>query len=79
MILEQNVPMLKRLNITDKNADDIIIFTRVPKTGSLAINTLLERLRDIHNFTAYASIEGMPAHDENSEYTFEPNPDFRYG
>ena len=64
---------------TGNNAHDIIIFTRVPKTGSLAINSLLEKLRDINNFTAYASIEGMPAHNENSEYTFEPNEDFRYG
>ena len=69
----------KRLNITNTMAHDIIIFTRVPKTGSLAINSLLEKLRDINNFTAYASIEGMPAHNENSEYTFEPNADFRYG
>ena len=49
----------------------------MPKTGSLAINTILEKLRGIHNFTAYTSIEGMPAHDENIEYTFEPNADLR--
>ena len=69
--------MFKRLNITDKNADEVIIFTRVPKTGSLAINSLLEKLRDIHNFTAYSAIEGMLAQTENSEYAFEPNADYR--
>ena len=44
IILEQNVTMLnKRLNISDTNAHDIIIFTRVTKTRSLAINSLLEK------------------------------------
>ena len=32
--------------------EEILIFARVPKTGSLGINHLLMHLRDIHNFTS---------------------------
>ncbi len=58
--------------------EDILIFLRVPKTASLAVNSLIERLRDRHNFTAFSKIGGMVnmAADED-EYIFEADPDLR--
>ena len=58
--------------------EEILIFARVPKTGSLGINHLLMHLRDIHNFTTYSSIEGMPTKDGDTEYLYETDKHFRY-
>ena len=58
--------------------EEILIFARVPKTGSLGINHLLMHLRDINNFTTYSSIEGMPTKDGDTEYLYETDKHFRY-
>ena len=52
------------LNLTDQlrldHNENILIFTRVPKTASLTINAILERLMKQNNFIAFSKIDGMP-------------------
>ena len=56
-------------NLTEKfrkdHNENILIFARVPKTASLTINALLERLTDKNNFAAFSVIDGMPAENDN--------------
>lgn len=53
---------------------DILVFTRVPKTASFAMNAILEQLRDLNNFTTFAQIDGMPpGPGNNHEYVSEPD------
>ena len=63
---------LQNLNISVKHANinhpEIVVFARVPKTGSLAINTMLEFLRDMHNYSCFSMIEGMPDHGDTQEH-----------
>ena len=51
------------LNLTDQlrldHNENILIFTRVPKTASLTINAILERLMKQNNFNAFSKIDGM--------------------
>ena len=50
----------------------------MPKTGSLAINSMLEHLRDMHNYSVYSQIEGMPTRTEDVEYVYEKDAHYRY-
>lgn len=49
----------------------------MPKTGSLAINSMLEHLRDMHNYSVYSQIEGMPTRTEDVEYVYEKDAHYR--
>ena len=63
-ILRQLEMYRHSFNLTRKfqvdHNEDILIFARVPKTASLTINAMLERLTDKNNFTAFSKIDGMP-------------------
>ena len=54
------------------------MFTRVPKTGSLAVNSMLEHLREMNNYSVFSSIDGMPKRNEDTEYTYESDTNLRY-
>ena len=59
------------LNLTDQlqldHNENILIFTRVPKTASLTINAILERLMKQNNFNAFSKIDGMPMNGRNGD------------
>ena len=64
-------------NLTAKFSKDhdenILIFSRVPKTASLTINAIIKKLKTINNYTAYGAIDGMPDGGEGGEYVYEPS------
>lgn len=63
-------------NLTRKlmnHDENILVFTRVPKTASLALNLMIEKLKVFNNFTAFRSLDGMPSNTGNSEYLIERN------
>ncbi len=50
----------EELNVTGNCRQDILIFNRVPKVGSVTINNLVGLLRERNNFAAFTSLERMP-------------------
>ena len=62
------------LNLTDQlrvdHNENILIFSRVPKTASLTINAILERLMKQNNFNAFSKIDGMPKNDNGNVCKF---------
>ena len=74
------IPLLKkRLNGTRERDQEIMIFVRVPKTGSQLMNQILRQQSQIHNYTTIVrvlSMQEMAIHE--GEYIFEPNQLLRY-
>lgn len=64
---------LTRKFINENHDENIVVFTRVPKTGSLALNLMIEKLRELNNYTAFRTLDGMPTNAGNSEYLVERN------
>ena len=62
------------LNLTDQlrldHNENILIFTRVPKTASLTINAILERLMKQNNFIGFSKIDGMPKNGNGNVCNF---------
>ena len=62
------------LNLTDQlqmnHNENILIFSRVPKTASLTINAILERLMEQNNFIGFSKIDGMPKNGNDNVCKF---------
>ena len=71
-VREQYEQVLKDLNQTKTN-QDILVFARVPKTASLALNGLLSRLKEVNQFEVLSNVDGMRYAGPNEEYLFEPD------
>ena len=64
------------LNVSGNCREDILIFNRVPKVGSVTVNNLVGLLRERNGFVAFTSIARMPV-QKNTEDIWYPDATMR--